>query len=220
MKRKALDISLLRTCYEQVKGNIADIVEDGYLPIRFSANIVEGGYGKMRTSQLVIISIFLLLSIFVGALFWGIYTSQMHAIMAAQSLELKLGWPTGFSIDLSKGELSMKLKAVLGNRGPVDVEIDGGDYDVYLVKGLREYRIASGKLGKLHVDAGSNALVDIDVKTRLAELGEVVQEVVGGGFKGSFIELKITLYVPVKVFSVKTFNIPVRLNAVAHPKAG
>ena len=174
----------------------------------------------MRTSQLVVIAIFLLLSISIGALFWGIHTSQMHAIMAAQSLELELGWPTGFSIDLSKGELSMKLKAVLRNRGPVDIEIDGGDYDVYLVKGLKKYRIASGKLGKLHVEAGSNALVDINVRARLAELGEVIREVIGGSFKDSSIELKITLFIPVKIFSVRTFDVPVRLSAVAYPKSG
>jgi len=174
----------------------------------------------MRTSQLVIIAIFLLLSISIGALFWGIHISQMHAIMAVQSLELELGWPTGFSMDLSKGELSMKLKAILRNQGPVDIEIDGGNYDVYLVKGFKNYHIASGKLGKLHVEAGSNALVDIDVKARLAELGEVVKEVLGGGLEGLFIELKITLYIPVKFFSIRTLNIPVRLNAVVHPKAG
>lgn len=166
---------------------------------------------RMKAHQAGILLFFMFLSIVVAALLWGAYTSQITAFMATQSLKLRILLPTGVQFDPLRNEISLNLMAIIENKASTDIEIDGGEYIIYLSTGWHEYPLVRGEIREMHIPAYSFREVPLTARINLAQLPDTIKSIITEGTMDIDIVTEITLQVPVKFLGIKVWTNNVKL---------
>jgi len=107
---------------------------------------------------------------------------------------------------------------VIKNKALRDIEIEGGEYKLYVGCGWEYYPIVSGKMGRLYVKGASRQIVPISAEVSLFQLPKTLQSLIMKG-KGSSlsIRLKLTLEVPAKLAGIKLWTYKIRLSKTIYP---
>jgi len=147
----------------------------------------------------------------VAALLWGAYTSQITAFMATQSLKLRILLPTGIQLDPLRSEISLNLMAIIENKASTDIEIDEGEYIIYLSTGWHEHPLVRGKIREMHIPAYSFREVPLTARINLAQLPDTIKSIITEGTMDIDIVTEITLQVPVKFLGIKVWTNNVKL---------
>jgi len=171
---------------------------------------------RMKAHQAGILLFFMFLSIVVAALLWGAYTSQITAFMATQSLKLRILLPTGVQFDPLRNEISLNLMAIIENKASTDIEIDGGEYIIYLSTGWHEYPLVRGEIREMHIPAYSFREVPLTARINVAKLPDIIKSVISEEGASIDVTVEMTLWVPMKFLGVKIWTNNVKLTMTQH----
>ena len=166
----------------------------------------------------IAVTAMLIIAAFSGVILWEAFVAYLEALTVPSALELELICPTGASLKLVKGKLAVDLMAVIKNQALRDIEIEGGEYKLYVGCGWEYYPIVSGKMGRLYVKGASRQIVPISAEVSLFQLPKTLQSLIMKG-KGSSlsIRIKLTLEVPAKLASIKLWTYKIRLSKTIYP---
>lgn len=170
---------------------------------------------RMKVRQAGIIFFFTVLSFVIAVLLWGAYTSQITAFIVTQSLKLKVLLPTGIRFDLLKGDISLNLIAIIENKALTEIEIDGGEYTVYLSAGWHEYPLLHGEIREMYVAANSFREVPLTARVSIAKLPDTLKSIISERSTNINIRVEIILQVPVKFLGIKVWTNNVKLTQYA-----
>jgi hypothetical protein len=153
----------------------------------------------------------LIVAVFSGILLWGMFFSHIEAVSALSALKLEFMAPVKVDVDWTRGKLTIGLIGIVENTGSRDIEIEGGEYKIYIIQGGMKHTLVAGQLAHLHIKAYSSQLIPLSAELSLLELPRTLRSLIEAG-SGFQIYIEILLKIPIKLGGITLWTYPITIS--------
>jgi len=160
----------------------------------------------------------LVVAVLSGIILWGMFFSYLEAATTLSALELEFVTPVNVDIDWTRGQFKIGLVGIIKNTRSRNIEVEGGEYKIYVKQGDMQHTLVAGELARLNIKAYSSQVIPISAELNLLELPRTLRSLIEAG-SGFQIYIEILLKIPIKLAGITLWTYPLTISKTIWPKS-
>jgi LEA14-like dessication related protein len=157
-----------------------------------------------------IVVVALTIALFTGIFSYVVIMAHLEATAALSALKLEFAAPVKLDIEWAKGKINIVLVGLIKNTGSRDIEVEGGEYKIFIRQGTNKYALVEGSFPRLYIGANSHQMVPLSAELNVFGLPKTLQSLLQT--RSSFtLYVEIILKIPIKFAGIKLGTYPITI---------